>query len=155
AVAVNPATNLVYVVNHGNDSVTVIDSAKLKVVATVKVGSQPQGIAVDAKSNRIYVANVHGDSVSVIDGQRNRVAGALPVGKNPFALAVNQDSGKVYVAHESGVVAVIDGSALSLREVGREGRNLGSDLRGAAKRWIAVAGECDVSGFVGRDHLSN
>jgi YVTN family beta-propeller protein len=106
AVAVNAANGLVYVVNHGDDSVTVIDGANRSVVATVKVGAKPQGIAVDAKSNRVYVANVHGDSVSVIDGARNAVVGTFRVKKNPFALAVNQGSGKVYVAYEGGAAAV-------------------------------------------------
>jgi YVTN family beta-propeller protein len=108
AVAVNAANGMVYVANHGDDSVTVIDGAKLAVVATVKVGVQPQGIAVDAKKNRIYVANVHGKSVSVIDGARNVVVGTFDVGKNPYAVAVNQESGKVYVAFEGGSVAELD-----------------------------------------------
>jgi YVTN family beta-propeller protein len=99
---------LVYVVNHGEDSVTVIDGAKRSVVATVKVGAKPQGIAVDAKRNRAYVANVHGDSVSVIDGARNVVVGTFRVGKNPFALAVSDGNGKVYVAYEGGAAAELD-----------------------------------------------
>jgi YVTN family beta-propeller protein len=108
AVAINAANGLVYVVNHSDDSVTVIDATKRAVVTTVKVGAAPQGIAVDAKRNRVYVANVHGDSVSVIDGARNSVVGTFEVGMNPFALAVHQDSGKVYVAFEGGAAAELD-----------------------------------------------
>jgi YVTN family beta-propeller protein len=108
AVAVNAANRLAYVVNHGDDSVTVIDAEKRSVVATVKVGAAPQGLAVDLKRNRVYVANVHGDSVSLIDGTRNAVVGTYGVGKNPFALAVNQENGKVYVAHEDGNATELD-----------------------------------------------
>ena len=96
AVAVNSATNRVYVVNHGDDSVTVVDAAMREVIATVKVGSLPQGIAVDTKANRIYVANVHGDSISVIDGSSNRVVKTLSTGKNPYAIAVDQ-AGNAYI----------------------------------------------------------
>ena len=108
AVAMNAANGLAYVVNHGDDSVTVINAEKREVVATVRVGAAPQGIAVDAKRNRIYVANVHGDTISAIDGSRNTVIGTYRVGKNPFALAVNQGNGNVYVAYEGGSAAELD-----------------------------------------------
>jgi YVTN family beta-propeller protein len=109
AVAVNPATKLIYVVNHEDDAVSVIDGTQGKVLATVKVGEKPQGIAVDAKANRIYVANVHGDSVSVIDGARNAVIKTLRVGHNPYAVVVNDRSARLYAVLQSEVpYAVID-----------------------------------------------
>jgi YVTN family beta-propeller protein len=95
-------------VNHGDDSVTVIDPGKRSAVATIKVGPKPQGISIDGRRNRIYVANVHGDTISMIDGTQNRVIGTFRVGKNPFALAASQQSGKVYVAHENGAAAELD-----------------------------------------------
>jgi YVTN family beta-propeller protein len=101
AVAVNPATKLIYVVNHEDNTVTVIDGTQGKVLATVKVGEKPQGITVDAKTNRIYVANVHGDSVSVIDGARNAVIETLRTGHNPYALAMNEETARLYAVLES------------------------------------------------------
>jgi YVTN family beta-propeller protein len=101
AVALNPATNLIYVANHEDDSVTVLDGTQSKVLATVKVGEKPQGIAIDAKTNRIYVANVHGDTVSVIDGAHNAVIKTLRTGHNPFALAVNGSTARLYAVLES------------------------------------------------------
>jgi YVTN family beta-propeller protein len=109
AVAMNPATNRIYVVNHEDNSVTVIDATQGKVLATVKVGEKPQGIAIDAKANRIYVANVHGDSVSVIDGAHNAVIKTLRTGHNPYALAVNESTARLYAVLESDASsAVID-----------------------------------------------
>lgn len=109
AVAVNPATNLIYVVNHEDDTVTVIDGTQGKAFATVKVGKKPQGIVVDAKVNRIYVANVHGDSVSVIDGARNDVIKTLRTGQNPYALVVNDRTARLYTVLESEILfTVID-----------------------------------------------
>ena len=99
---------MIYVVNHGEGSVTVIDSRASKAIATIRVGNKPQAIAVDPKANRIYVANVHGDSVSVIDGAHNKVVGTFGVGKNPYALAVNPNDGKIYVAFEAGPAALLD-----------------------------------------------
>ena len=109
AVAANSATNLIYVVNHEDDTVTVIDGARGKALGTVKVGKKPQGIVVDAKANRIYVANVHGDSVSVIDGARNVVIETLRTGKTPYSLAVNDRTARLYAVLEGEtVVTVID-----------------------------------------------
>ena len=98
AVDVNPVTNTVYVANHGDDTVTVIDGARRAVIATVKVGLRPQAVAVDPKRNRIYVANTHSDDVTVIDGALNSVLKTLNAGKNPYAIAVDPNSGRLYVA---------------------------------------------------------
>jgi YVTN family beta-propeller protein len=109
AVAANPATNLIYVVNYEDDTVTVIDGVRSKALATVKVGKKPQGIVVDAKANRIYVANVHGDSVSVIDGALNAMIGTLRTGRNPYALAVNDRTARLYaVLQDETAFTVID-----------------------------------------------
>jgi len=101
AVAMNPATNLVYVVNHEDNTVSVIDGISGKALATVDVGKKPQGIAIDAKANRIYVANVQGDTVSVIDGARNTVIETLRTGRNPYALVVNDRFARLYTILQS------------------------------------------------------
>ncbi len=98
AVALNPATGRLYVVNHGDDTVTVIDAAARKPLATVPVGAQPQAVAIDAKANRIYVANTHGDTITVIDGDTNTATQTLKTGRNPYALAVDPDNNTLYVA---------------------------------------------------------
>ncbi len=99
AVAVNAKTNTVYVVNYGDDSVTVIDGAKHVAIKTVHVGSHPQAIAVDPQNNRIYVANTHADSVTVIDGLQNEVVATLPAGVNPYAIALDAANATVVVAN--------------------------------------------------------
>src|SRR5690349_14983814 len=50
AVAVNAATNRIYVVNQYSDTVTVIDGAT-NATATVPVGSFPITVAVNARTN--------------------------------------------------------------------------------------------------------
>ncbi|MES2223262.1 MAG: YncE family protein [Acidobacteriota bacterium] len=99
AVGVNPAMHRIYVVNYGDQTVSVIDSDKGKVIATLPVGEHPQAIAVDTEHNRIYVANLHGDSVTVIDGVTNTVMGTLRAGKNPYALVVDTTTGNLYAAN--------------------------------------------------------
>jgi YVTN family beta-propeller protein len=99
AVAVNAQTNLVYVANYGDDTVTVIDGKTEKAIAQIPVGSRPQAVAVDARVNRVYVANTHGDSVTVIDGQRNEALGTVAAGRNPYAISAGADPKTVYVAN--------------------------------------------------------
>ena len=67
-VAVNPDTDLVYVADQNDDTVSVIDGETNSVVATISVGSFPQGVAVNPDTNLVYVANSLDDTVSVIEG---------------------------------------------------------------------------------------
>ncbi|MGB6133486.1 MAG: YncE family protein [Acidobacteriaceae bacterium] len=88
AVAIDPATQRLYAVNYGSQTLSVIDARTGRVLATLPVGSNPQAVVVDSPHNRIYVANVHGNSVTIIDGARNTVLGVRPAGTNPYALAL-------------------------------------------------------------------
>lgn len=99
ALAVNPVTHRLYVVNYGDETMSVIDIMTKQVVATLPVGKHPQGVAVDSKANRIYVANVHDDNVTLIDGARNTVIGVRSAGKAPYAVAVDEASGRAYAAN--------------------------------------------------------
>jgi YVTN family beta-propeller protein len=99
AVAAFEKTARIYVANCFDDSVTVIDGANHKVLATLHVGSHPQAIAVDQQTGLVFVANTHGDSVSVIDVSRNKVTATLPAGKNPYAITVDPGNSTVYVAN--------------------------------------------------------
>jgi YVTN family beta-propeller protein len=113
AVAVDSVVKRAYVANYGSDSVTVIDAASEKVIATVRVGERPQDIAIDSKTHRVYVANTHSDTVSVIDGVLNKVLTTVKTGKAPYAIAVDRETNKAYVATMAGDVTVIDGNTLT------------------------------------------
>lgn len=99
ALAINPITRRLYVVNYGDQTLSVLDLQTKNTIATLPVGPHPQGLAVDSKSNRIYVANVQGNSVTVIDGARNVVLGVRNAGTHPYTVAVDQSSGHAYAAN--------------------------------------------------------
>src|SRR6185437_2482760 len=65
AVAVDPATNMIYVANNGNNTVSVIDGTT-NTVTPVSVGAQPWAVAVDPNTNKVYVTNISDNTVSVI-----------------------------------------------------------------------------------------
>src|SRR5262249_23100400 len=58
AIAVNPVTNKIYVVNEYSYTVTVIDGATQTVTTTVSVGALPQSLAINGATNTIYVTNL-------------------------------------------------------------------------------------------------
>jgi YVTN family beta-propeller protein len=99
AVAVDEAANKVYIANYAADSVTVIDGATMKPIATVAVGHHPQALAVDGKRHLVFVANTHSNDATVINGSTNRALATIPAGTNPYAVAVDPESGGAYVAN--------------------------------------------------------
>jgi YVTN family beta-propeller protein len=116
---VNPKTNRIYVTSQMDDLLYVIDGSSNAVVATVKAGVGPAGIAVNSNTNKIYVANTgyHAlqfagkPSISVIDGTTNAILRNIVVGSQPTGVAVNINTNRVYAANfGSGTVSVIDGS---------------------------------------------
>ncbi|HUI84458.1 MAG TPA: YncE family protein [Candidatus Binatia bacterium] len=109
AVAVNSATDNIYVVNELGNSVSVLAGAT-NGVTTVPTGAGPDAVAVNAASNMIYIANGDDNTVTVIDGVSNSTS-TVNVGRYPVAIAVNAVTNKIYVAnYASGTVTVIDGA---------------------------------------------
>ena len=98
AVALDTAMHKLYAVNYEDHTLSVIDTAKRKVVAVLPLGDHPQAVAVDVRGNRIYVANVHGNNVTVVDGSKDTVVGTFPAGDGPYALAVDGVTGRAYAA---------------------------------------------------------
>lgn len=110
-IAVNEATNRVYVTRSYYNQVTVIDGNTDAFLQSVLVGSSPWGVAVNSKSNFIYVANSGSNTVSVINGVTNTVIKTIPVQSRPWGIAVNGEANRVYVANSwSNSVSIIDGN---------------------------------------------
>src|ERR1700730_10781594 len=85
AVAANPITHKVYVVNHGSNSVTIINGTK-RATSTVDVEDRPEAVAINLKTNKVYITNAGANSVSVIDGGTDKLSATVHVGSYPQAL---------------------------------------------------------------------
>jgi len=96
-VAVNPSTNMVYVTNNRDSTVSVINGNTNKVTAVIQVGGAPFGVAVNPNTNTIYVTNNSDGTVSVINGNSNTVTATVPVGLSARGIAVNPNTNTVYV----------------------------------------------------------
>ena len=104
ALAASPAeaAPFAYVANNGSKTVSVIDTATNKVVATVPVGSFPFGVAVTPDGTHVYVTNSD-STVSVIKTATNTVVKTISVGSLSLTggVAVTPDGTKVYVTTQA------------------------------------------------------
>jgi YVTN family beta-propeller protein len=118
-VTANRKRNEVYVVNTGasggNGSVSVIDTGKNAVAATIPVRKQPYFIDVDPAGDIAYVANAGSDSVSVIDLAARHEIAAIPVGDAPGEARITPDGKSLVVSNRAGNSVTILGPVGSNR----------------------------------------
>jgi YVTN family beta-propeller protein len=127
AVAANPTLNEVYVVNQGGTnqggaggqgSLSVIDSEKNQVVATIALHRQPVSVEIDQTGKLAYVANAGSNSVSVLDLKSRREAAQVGVGEGPAAARLSPDGKTLVVANSRGnSVTVMDAASMYVRAV--------------------------------------
>jgi DNA-binding beta-propeller fold protein YncE len=120
--ALNDATNKLYVTSSGSGDLSVVDlSAPSNPATRIVIGPSIGPLAINARTNRIYVTSgttLAGGSVTVIDGASNATQTiALPSGHGgvPISIAVNETTNRVYVGFQTGSLgygnlAVIDGA---------------------------------------------
>ncbi|AYP24727.1 YncE family protein [Pantoea agglomerans] len=118
--AINSQTNVLYIGNTVNGSVTAIDASSGKVLNTLVLDSrkrsetvrplQPRQVAVDAKTNRVYITGLGPQSVVwVVDGSTLKLVSTIPnTGKMGTGLAVDSDAQKVYVTNGDGELVTIN-----------------------------------------------
>ncbi len=117
--ALTPDDEFLYVVNAGNNKVTVIDintaTGDGTFVKTIDVGIGPDQLSISPDGNWVYVANVTDGTVSVIDKNTNTVTGTVTVGISPTSVSFSSDSVYAYVVNSgSDNVSVIDTKDLSI-----------------------------------------
>jgi YVTN family beta-propeller protein len=102
-VAVNQATNMIYLANRGlgpgENFLTIFNGTNNQVVSSIPVGVNPLGVAVNPTRNLVYVANSGGSTITVINGTNDQVISTLTVGNRPYDIAVNPVTSLVYVSN--------------------------------------------------------
>lgn len=140
------SNDLLYALDAVTKSVWIFDTTQLAVasstpssvddstflIATVSVGTNPNGMAIDSTNNRLYVGNTDDDTISVIDTltfeevarvsvhQDDISSSFLRDGEEPFALAIGTFNGVPYVFVAGFVgnsVVMIHGQTLQVVEV--------------------------------------
>ena len=101
--------------NTGNDSVSIIDHVKGKVVSNIKTTVNPFGIGIDTIKNRAYITTDTGiDIIDYISNLNERSVNAtyydhINVGYAPFGIVVDPDTIEQYITNfQSDTISVID-----------------------------------------------
>ena len=108
------AAPFAYIANSADDTVSVIETEKNAVEATVVVGDFPVAVAVHPDGSQVYAINGQGDSISVIDAGSNSVVATVPLSSRPAGVAVHPLGTFVYISHFGGSLSVFDTETLSL-----------------------------------------
>jgi len=101
--AVNPVKPELYVVNHSDNTISVIDTDSCKVVGEpIKVGRLPTQAAVNGDGTELYVVNSGENSVSVVKLiDLPNESENLDVGQTPYGIAKSPDDRYLYVTNEA------------------------------------------------------
>lgn len=134
ALAVDERTGRAFVVNSGDNTVSVLDTRTATLLRTVGVGWAPLAIAVDERAGRVFVVNASArylatGSVSVLDAASGRLVNTTAVGVTPYAAAIDQRAGRVFVLATGagprglGRVSMLDAATGRLLQTLVAGRN--------------------------------
>ncbi|MHB8270291.1 beta-propeller fold lactonase family protein [Bradyrhizobium sp.] len=108
-----------YISNFGDNTVSLVDLATRKVVATIPVGAHPRQVVLSPDGKRAYVCNQDDNTVIVIDTATNQRVGApVAIIQAPVSIAISHDGKRAFVP--SGAVAsmsVIDLQSLQVTQV--------------------------------------
>jgi phospholipase C len=119
-------------------TVAVVDPATHRLVASVKAGANPIGIARTGDGRKLYISNSGAGDVSVYDTTVGKIVSSVAVGAYPHGLAASPDGRSVYVADTgpdtgpggSQTVSVIDTVSDTVAATWRTG---------LSPRWLAAA----------------
>jgi YVTN family beta-propeller protein len=105
---VTSSENLVYIIG-GNINKTD------RIINTVKIGTDPSGVAYNRHNFNVYVANSGSNDISVVDGsgRTDHVINTINLDSSPSGIAYNPHDKFMYVS-KMGVVSVINGNTNSV-----------------------------------------
>jgi len=93
-IALHPSAPRLYVANFGSDTVSVIDTDRNAVIATINtrtdpnVRTAPNDIALSPRGDRAYVTLPNSNQLAVLDTSDNSMLRAVPIGSDPIERAI-------------------------------------------------------------------
>src|SRR5215467_11587619 len=88
SVAINSKTNMIYVGNTVNKTISVINGTTKTVVDTIKLGASPQAIGIDIYTNKIFTANGK-NKLTVINSKTDSIIHTIKVPSFVSGIGVN------------------------------------------------------------------
>ncbi len=99
---------VVAVANRGDDSVTLIDGAAMRVRATLHVCKAPDSLVILPDDSKAVVGCSGSRQVAMVNLKNGFVESLLQVGGTPVDLAMKPDGGEVFVSnYEAGTISVV------------------------------------------------
>lgn len=98
-----------FVTNEKDNSVSVIDTEKMEVTKTFKVGQRPRGVILSKDAKWLIVCTSDENLIQVYDTKTYELVKTLPSGPDPELLTLAPSGNPLYVANEDdNLVTVID-----------------------------------------------
>jgi PQQ-dependent catabolism-associated beta-propeller protein len=163
----NALAERAYVSNEDGHTVSVFDTERGEVIATIAVGKRPRGLKVTRDGSRLFVAlsglpkcppsvpdeqcaklerDLKADGIAIVDTATHKVIKVLQAGSDPEQFALSPDGKRLFVANEdsaqTSVVDVENGTIVARIPVGREPEGVGMSPNG---QWVLVSNESDNS----------
>lgn len=121
ALAITPDGNHIYVANYGSSTVSVIDTVRNAVTATISV-TLPTNVAITPNGATAFVLT--GSNISVISTSTNTVVKTISSGPSfGTGLAVTPDGTQLYVSNFYGTVSIINVANYQLEKTLTVGNN--------------------------------
>jgi YVTN family beta-propeller protein len=109
-----PDGNTLLSVNHGSNTVSIIETKTRAEVRRLNVGVQPTSVVIDPQGLRAYIMNSLSNSISVLDISRKTIYATISVEGIPLRGAFNRKGDKLYVINmHIPYLTVIDPSRLT------------------------------------------
>ncbi len=156
-----------YVSNEDGHSVTVLDTQRAEVIATIEVGKRPRGLKLDRDGSRLFVAvsglpkcpptvpdeecaklerDLSADGIAIVDTATRKVIKMLSAGSDPEQFGMSADDRRLFVANEdvalASVIDIESGAVIQRIPVGREPEGVAVAPNG---QWVLVTNESDNS----------
>jgi YVTN family beta-propeller protein len=96
SIVFDPSSDRVYVAvtlfgfgvgNLYNGSLLALGGSGTHVLASARIGNEPDEIAVDSSNQNLYVTNTYSGNISIINGTTGQPSGSVPVDPSPWSIA--------------------------------------------------------------------
>src|SRR5689334_5102445 len=95
-----PLTSRIYVANESSNTVTVIDAATLKVIASVDaLNHSTHDVSVSRDGNWVFATNLASGRLSVIDAQKLETVASVYTGNRAHVVTLTNDNRQAWVAN--------------------------------------------------------
>src|SRR5262249_25538622 len=100
---------LIYSSNEDASQTSIIDTETGKVIASIPVGEEPEGVTITPDGKFVFVTSEDGGTLSVIDTAARNVIKSFEGGHRPRHVTFFTDSSKGYVTRENaGAITLFD-----------------------------------------------